>query len=230
MRRFDREIAEFTQSRKHFMRKLRNTHEREIIEFNEHWTNPASLKAYTKASPQLLQLREIERRKVLLMDYDGADTTRQVADRTEEAETAAARERLQRGMALQLAQMQRRHQMEIDAAERFAEKKLCHLRNERNAVVIPLQKQLMKAEKREERVPDVIRAISSRGPRCRSPRYEGDDIDLAPPKAYGKLLKMRLGTGARSLRIDSPTAGSPKRAQSARRNSARASPLSSPFH
>jgi hypothetical protein len=145
-----------------------------------------------------------------------------VADRVEAQETAAAHGRIQQAMGLQLANMQKRYRMEIDAAERLTAKRLCHLRTERSAVVVPLQRQLTKAEKREEMEPDVISALSGRGRQNRAPRYEGDDVDLASPRTYGKVLRMKMSTGARGLRVDAPDAdarrSASRRSQSAQRN------------
>jgi hypothetical protein len=218
-RRFDNEIADFTRSRKQFMQELRLAQEFELKEFHDRWADPECLKAYTKASPSLLQLREIERRKVLLMDYDGADEVRKVADRVEAEETALAQEKIRKGREIQLAQMEKRHKMEFDAAERLTEKKLCHLRTEKDSMVLPLQKQIAKAAKREELEPVVIRAFSSRGRRNRSPRYEGDDVDLASPRTYTKVMRMRTSTGVKRLKVDGADPDSPRRTASRRSQS-----------
>jgi hypothetical protein len=218
-RRFEHEIAEFTRQRRDLIQQLRLAHEFERTEFHRHWSDPESLKAYTKASPQLLQLREIERRKVLILDYDGAEEVRQVADRLEAHETAVAHEKVRQGVATALGHMEKRHRMELDAAERLTAKKLCHLRNERDAVVIPLERQLKKAEKREEMEPGVIRALSSRGRRCRSPRYEGDDVDLATPRTYTKIMRMRTATGVGRLPVEADPESS-RRSASRRSHSA----------
>jgi hypothetical protein len=220
--KFDQDIAEYTQSRNEFMEELRLAHEFEMKEFHERWADPECLKAYTKASPHLLQLREIERRKVLLMDYDGAEETRKAADRVESEETAIANAKIQQGMAMQLAQIKKRHQMEIDAAERLTEKKLCHLRTQKSSIVVPLQKQLAKAERREEMEPVVIRALSNRGRQVRAPRYEGDDVDLASSRTYSKVLRMRMSSAARRLQVDGgdgeSRAPTSRRSPSAQRN------------
>jgi hypothetical protein len=201
------------------MQQLRAAHGFELAEFRARWAAPEALTAYAKASPQLLQLREIERRRALLLDYDGAEEARRAADAAEAAETAAAHARIRDAMAAQLAQLQRRQRTEAEAAERLTERRLCHLRGERDAVLAPLERQLAKAERREALAPRAIAALSGRGRRCRSPRDDGDDVDLATPRTYAAIMRMRAATGARPLPVAAGGGGSARRSRSAQSKS-----------
>jgi hypothetical protein len=74
--RFDRKLEQLRLDRENSMAELLLSHELELKEFHERWEQCETLKPFSKPSPGLLQLREIERRKVLLMDYEGAEQTK----------------------------------------------------------------------------------------------------------------------------------------------------------
>jgi hypothetical protein len=204
-RRFEHKIEHVRRERENAMAELRLSHEHELKEFQEKWASPGALKPFSKPSPNLLQLREIERRKVLLMDYEGAEQTRRQADLLEMEETARARDRIIRGRQSNVEQIRRRQQMEIEAADRLTRKKLCHLENERDAAVVPLRRQLERAKQRERNEPDVIRVKHDRGQRERSPRDEGDDVDLPSPRTFRRISHMRAAVVSHRLSVGGGT-------------------------
>jgi hypothetical protein len=193
---------------------LKVKHECELAELKEKWENPATLALYSKPSPRLLQLRDIERKKVLLVDYFGAEETKRIADALERDETIQAQQRIAKIQEKQFEQLAKRQKMELDAAGRFTHKQLCHLRLERAAILNPLEKQIKKAEVREKHEDKAIDAKTKRGRRDRAPVYEGDDLDLASPRTFRTIYRMRTSTGANLLNVQ-------QEANTSRRSTAR---------
>jgi hypothetical protein len=204
--RHEQQIEQWTREREKAVADLRLAHEYELKELREKWEDPEALKAFNKPSTQLLQLREIERRKVVLMDYDSAEETKRQADTLEREETARARDRIGVAMQRNLEQVRRRQQMEIEAAERLTGKKLRHLEKERDSEIGALERQVKKAENREKNEPGAISAKCNRGQRDRSPRYEGDDVALASPRTFRQMYQLRAGNGVQKLQLSPVTA------------------------
>jgi hypothetical protein len=203
--RYDTQIEQCRREREEAVADLRLAHEYELKELHEKWEGPEALKAFNKPSPQLLQLREIERRKVVLMDYDGAEETKRHVDMLEHEETERARERMGLAMQRNIEQVRGRQQMEIEAADRLTGKKLRHLEKERDLEIDTLERQVKKAKNRERNEPGTIRAKCKRAQRERSPRYEGDDVALASPRTFRQMYQLRAVNGVQKLQVGAMT-------------------------
>ncbi|OHT11516.1 hypothetical protein TRFO_18958 [Tritrichomonas foetus] len=158
---YDRRIEAYKRSREQFMDQLYADQQRELAEFGKKWNNPNSFLDLAKPSCHLLQLREIERKKALLMDYEGAAATKAQADRLEKQETKQSQEKAIQTMKNQLKQLENKHQQEVMGAEELSKRGLDHLLKEKASVVEPLEKALKKSEKTEKKEP-VRRRPSSR--------------------------------------------------------------------
>lgn len=196
---FDSRIEDYKQQRSEFMKDLRRQHEFELGEFAARWKDPQSFAYYAKSSAQLLQLRDIERKKVILQDYEGAEETRRFADTLEKQETKNAQERAIVCMKGQLEQLEKRHQMEIEAAERLTKKRIDHLTKEKNTVVGPLELALRRAEEREGK-PDLRRKCTTA---LRDLNYdvETEEANLATPRTFRKIYDMRAPRGVNHLEL-----------------------------
>lgn len=196
---FDARIEDYKQQRSQFMSDLKRQHDFELSEFAARWKDPQSFAYYAKSSSHLLQLRDIERKKVILQDYEGAEETRRVADSLEKRETKDAQEKAILCMKSQLEQLEKKHQMEVEAAERMTKKKIDHLTKEKNAVVVPLELALKRAEERESK-PD-LRRRSTTSMKNLSYDVETDETNLATPRTFRKMYDMRAPTGVRHLEL-----------------------------
>jgi hypothetical protein len=202
---FEQAIEQLRRERENLMAELRLSHEYELKEFQQMWEHSEALKSFAKPSPALLQLREIERRKVELMDYEGAEQMKKCADLLEREETNQAHDRIVRGRKSKFNQIRRRQQMEIEAADRMTHKKLFRLQNERDAVLGPIERQLQKAKEREKNEPEVIRTRHERGQGDRSPKDEGDDVDLPSLRTVRRIYRMKVAAGPQRLDVGGVT-------------------------
>lgn len=222
---YDRKIELYKRSREQFMDQLYNDQQRELAEFGKKWNNPNSFLDLAKPSSHLLQLREIERKKALLMDYEGAEQTKAIADKLEKQETAQSQQKAIQAMKLQLKQLEAKHQQEIDGAETLTRRGIDHLLKEKAAIIEPLEKALKKSQNIEKRKPDkrrpnsrmnaysmyddntsMTQTMQSKSARQPSPiAYvddEVEDVDLATPRTFRKIYDMRSTSGVKRLDLD----------------------------
>lgn len=223
---YDRKIEMYKRSREQFMDQLYNDQQNELAEFGKKWNNPNSFLDLAKPSSHLLQLREIERKKVLLMDYEGAEQTKAIADKLERQETAQSQQKAVQAMKLQLKQLEAKHQQEIEGAETLTKRGIDHLLKERAQIVEPLEKALKKSQNMEKRKPEkrrpnsrmnpaysmiddnvsLTQSMQSKSARAPSPvAYvddEVEDVDLATPRTFRKMYDMRSTSGVKRLDLD----------------------------
>lgn len=222
---YDRKIEIYKRSREQFMDQLYNDQQRELAEFGKKWNNPNSFLDLAKPSSHLLQLREIERKKALLMDYEGAEQTKAIADKLERQETAQSQQKAVQAMKLQLKQLEAKHQQEIEGAEQLTKRGIDHLLKEKAAIIDPLEKALKKSQNIEKRKPEkrkpntmnatysmiddntsLTQSIQSKSARAPSPNAyvddEVEDVDLATPRTFRKIYDMRSTSGVKRLDLD----------------------------
>jgi hypothetical protein len=145
----DADLAAYMRGRDEAISELRRKHEIETERFKQHWTTENAFLNFSKASPFLLQLRDVERRRLLLTEYEAAEEARRFADDVQFVETCAAREKAAAQWRAELSKLRDRHRAEIEAAEAFTQTGLSHLAKRREAAVVPLENALRKAEIRE---------------------------------------------------------------------------------
>lgn len=227
---YDKKIQTYKLSREKIMEQLYQDQQREIAEFGNKWNNPNSFLDLAKPSSHLLQLRDIERKKVLLMDYEGAQQTKVLADQLEKEETKASQQKAVTTMKMQLKQLEVKHQNEIAAAQNTTQRGLEHLLQEKASIVDPLEKALKKSEKTENSKPETKRPSSRMNPNSpiENPSYntysnlstiqsphiqssrapspvafdEFEDVDLATPRTFRKMYDMRSSTNVKRLDLD----------------------------
>jgi hypothetical protein len=77
----EHEFEQLENEMKNCLFELENKHIRETDAFREKWQNPAFFAQYQKPSPELLQMRYIERRLALKWNYEEAKAKRDIADK-----------------------------------------------------------------------------------------------------------------------------------------------------
>jgi hypothetical protein len=92
---------------------MESRHAEDEAVFEEEWGSDKFLLTFNKASPALLQLRQIQRNQALSKDFDGALYTKAIADQRQEMEEDASQLRAIRTMRIAYSQMKARHEKEI---------------------------------------------------------------------------------------------------------------------
>jgi hypothetical protein len=145
----DSQRSDFLKARAQSLSDLQHKHEEELAQFQREWSQGHSYIGFSKASPFLLQLRDVERRRLLLCDVRGAERTRQHADDIQAVETVVARERAGRQWQIDSEKLRQKHAAELDAAEAFTQQGLLRLRKKREAKTLPLESALKKVEQND---------------------------------------------------------------------------------
>ena len=216
---FDQKIAELKQSRDQATLEIQAKQEEELQKFSETWASPKNLSEFSKPSPQLLQLRDIERRKVLLNDFEGASQTKKIADKLEKKEKEAAQSRAISSMKADYKNMLERHQREKEANQLLTNTQLHHLESLKEDVLRPLQIALKRAQSIEEQTPPEYQAQVKSSRKTRSsmgdaPKYsqrsstrnyidpDDDDIEIATPRTQKRAQDMRAEHRIKALDLD----------------------------
>jgi hypothetical protein len=97
--RWDMKIDSLIAEERQKLDDMNARHQKEQKDFAEHWKDPATLRAFTKASARLLQLREQERAMAISRMYAQAKEMKAFADKVQRDETAAAELRIEERMS-----------------------------------------------------------------------------------------------------------------------------------
>jgi hypothetical protein len=195
--KFNAKIQAYLAIRENKISKIIEIHGQEIREFIDRWRDSRTQSQFCKASPTLLQYRSIERRQAALADYEGADATRRLGDALESKEVVDARVRLTEMIRVQFNLLQQKQASELEVFRSFTKQRLRHMQKERDDVIVPMEKAIRKAEEREGRTCDVIRAKSARGRKEREP----DFTESVRPSSVLDMYKGIIGEGASKLKV-----------------------------
>jgi hypothetical protein len=195
---YNNKIRVYVNHRSNVVRKITDAQSKEVQDFINHWSDPRIQSQFCKPSTTLLQYRSIERRRVALADYEGAETIRQVADCLELREAEEAKEKMTEMIRSQFNLLHQKQAIELDGVRSFTERQLRRLQQERDSVIVPLMKAVQKAEQREDRASDVIRAKSARSRREREPNLK---VDLIEPAVSGQIYQLRGEIKVRQLKV-----------------------------
>ena len=223
---YDQKIAKLKRSRDKATLEIQQKQEEDIQKFSEAWSSPKNLSEFSKPSPQLLQLRDIEHRKVLLNDFEGASQTKKLADKLEKQEKEAAQVRAINSMKADYKNMLERHQKEREANQILTNTQLVHLEAMKEDVLRPLQIALKRAQSIEERTPPEYQEQVKSSRRIRStsdsPKFsqrsssrninninninnidiDDDDLEIATPRTQKRAQEMRTERKIKALDLD----------------------------
>jgi hypothetical protein len=121
---------------------LKRRHESERERFAKYWESSASLLKFSKPSPALLDLREVQRRMTVVMDFEGAEYMKQVADALEILEAVEAQKRAEQAMKVAAAQLSRRQERELQILETLFEQKRADIEAEKTRMKTPVERTL----------------------------------------------------------------------------------------
>lgn len=197
---YDRKKNSYLEIRKNQIYDVKEKQEQEEQNFSEYWKNPKNLSEFSKPSGRLLQLRNIEFKKALLNDFEGAASMKKYADEVEKQETKLAQQRAERAMRNAYRMMSKRHETEVDAIERNTQSRIQTLENQRKIVVDPIQK----AIDRDADIPKRQREQPKSA--CATARYrqyivDEEEIELSTPRTFRKMISMRRSQPIKKLGV-----------------------------
>jgi hypothetical protein len=137
---FQREVTDWHGRQNARYEELRRSHEAELEEFELQWSDSDYLMAFRKPSPNLLQLRTIEKRLAILKQFDRAAIVRREADKLERAEMRDAQERAVTAMRTEYSNMITKHKREMECFEGFTNRVHWKIEKHKHEHVDPLQR------------------------------------------------------------------------------------------
>jgi hypothetical protein len=147
--KWDQKMTDFLSENDKQQEILREQQHVQIELFLGKWKDPNFLRAFSKPSPKLIQLREQERAMGLARMYSQAKEVRTMADRLQREETQAAQARIHTQMTNERHKLSDKHEKECQALSAYRERMLRSIQMERQKELRPIQTaiQQLKAKK-----------------------------------------------------------------------------------
>ena len=114
---YDQKMRDFDASVQTKRQELEAKHAQEEKEFEEEWAKPENLAMYNRASPHLIQLRQIMKIQALSRDYDSAMHTKTIAENVQRQEEEESQKRAVSAMRIAYSQMRERQEKEMEFAQ-----------------------------------------------------------------------------------------------------------------
>lgn len=111
--RWNGQIAEFKERANQKIIELEEIQQRERDQFEEEWSKPEALVPYSKPSPQLLQMRTIQKTLALTKDYSGAKQLKQKCEEMKKDESIEGSKRATDAMRAAYNQLLERQQKQM---------------------------------------------------------------------------------------------------------------------
>lgn len=102
---------------------LQKNHEKEEEDFTNYWADPEKLSQFNKPSPQLLQMRQIQKNLALSKDFSAAQQQKSIADSLQKHEEEESERQAILAMRTQYNQMQADYNRRVQCAEQKWERK-----------------------------------------------------------------------------------------------------------
>jgi hypothetical protein len=101
------------------LQQLESVHNQEIAEFKARWRSAEWLKQFARPSPQMLQMRHVEKKLALQKRYGDAKKMKELTDRRQCLEEDLLKKHVESQLKLDYQKLMERHQSEVDRLETF---------------------------------------------------------------------------------------------------------------
>jgi hypothetical protein len=121
-------------------------HAAERVDLEEQWSSPATLLSFDKASPALLQLRQLQRNQALSKDFDKALLIKADADKLQQQEQLEAQMRAANTARMQYSRLQIRQAQEAAVAEEHRQQQIMNCIELKEKEIAPLKLAIQQLE------------------------------------------------------------------------------------
>ena len=112
-------IEEMNNEGEEKMEWLEKKQAKEVQEFKKKWQDPEFIRQFNKPSTRLLQLRHVEKKLVIIKDYDGAKKTKKLADSLQAKEEKAMQAQIESRMQFEYTKLREKHLYELKKMDAF---------------------------------------------------------------------------------------------------------------
>jgi hypothetical protein len=127
-------------------RQLQARQDGDLDVFEDHWNDRDFLKKFAKPSPQLLQLKNVERSMILTKMFDQAAIIRKKVTDMEKEESQLAQQRATVEMDKERRKLLAKHELELQAFEQHCIRQLNWIRHEQELKMAAVQARQVKLE------------------------------------------------------------------------------------
>jgi hypothetical protein len=168
---------------------MRDAHAHELQGFDARWQTDNAVRPFTKQSPKLLELRDKEKRLLLIKQFEEAAQVGKYADAVEREETELAQAAAQRDAIARRVKLIERHRAEFDHLQQRALTKFAFLRQRREEELHILQQRMAHMEIDKMNVGRSRRADPESACKIRS--RTADSSGLFSPRSREKMEDYR---------------------------------------
>jgi hypothetical protein len=186
-RELDAEVRVAECEERERIERAKRMHQEELNAFDQMWNSEAAIRPFSKPSPLLLELREKEKRLLLIREFQEAAAVGKYANRVEHEETRRAQIAAEREAVALRRQVMERHQRELEQMEARAATRLAVMEKNRDERLGILTARIRHIEidrlnVRRSKTADLESAVNLR------PVTAGG---LLSPRSHGKLEAFR---------------------------------------
>ena len=189
-------IAALDSEKKMKLEEIKARHESEQDKFEEHWNTPTTVMAFSKPSPQLLQLRRLQKTSALTNDFQRAKELKLRADELEKEETKLAERKATASMQAAYKNLVDKQAKEIEFATMNWRRQLLMMQGERDAELEKANLCLRQLQiKKDECQTTRVRPLS-----CLS-KPKKDPKAIATPRTRRQITDYKAATTQEKLQL-----------------------------
>lgn len=164
-------IEDFDREKKEKMDEIKTKHKAELDKFEEHWNSPTTMMAFTKPSPQLLQIRKLQKTSALANDFQRAKELKRKGDELEQMETQKATQKATTAMQIAYKNLREKQNKEIEFTTMNWRRQLVMMHGERDSELKQANLCLKQLQlKKDECKASKVRPLSCLTPKRKDPR------------------------------------------------------------
>lgn len=147
---WDRVLAEFKVVQQQQRNAMLEDHVREQREYEEKWNDPAMLIPFTKPSPQLLQLRKMQKKMALVKRFSEAKEIKRQAEQMQREEAKEAEKKAMATIKAGFDNVIERQRREIQCFDEHERRSITYIEQERKKATEPIEKQIRALEQAKQ--------------------------------------------------------------------------------
>ncbi|OHS98002.1 hypothetical protein TRFO_09182 [Tritrichomonas foetus] len=178
-----------------------NTHEKEIVEFDEYYNNLEHFRKYSKPSPFLLHLRTRERKMVICHEYSNAKFIRKKAERLEKEESEIAQRRAEDEIIGKKEKLLNRHEAERERLNDYCEKLRASILKERQNEIDVFHRRLDLLYKIKQETLSNIKNTATVSAREAKLDASKESVIPRSPRTLEEFNQFRVATVSKKLQL-----------------------------
>lgn len=177
----------------------------EMEDFKEHWADPESVRPFAKPSSSLIELRDTERKMVLVGMFKRAKEVKAKADALQQRETEEAQANCLNEVTTKRDQLLKSQQEKLDRIQRLGEKKVTDMKRRQQAEENGIEKRIdnlklqLQMSMTRKSVPGLVRPITN--VRARSMTVSEPLVGVKAPQSRNQMYRFSKTSYVKKLTL-----------------------------